>query len=609
MFSLIRKSKKKYFSDKFEAARGDSSRMWRTVGELMPRKHRPQIHSLCDKNGKTIEDDKGMADSFIEYFTNIASDLASKIPCSNKDPLSYMGPPREASFEYAPCISDEVISVIKSFPVKMVDINEIPIFIFKTLSSIITPIIANFFTESVSSGCFPEVLKCARIVPVYKKGDRRDIGNYRPISTLSTMSKIFEKLMYIRVQSFLSLESIISPHQFGFRPKFSTSDAIVEYLDNVYEALDRRESVISIFLDLSKAFDTVNHNILLKKLDFLGIRGNVGDWFSSYLHNRTQYVSVNGTSSHVRSVNCGVPQGSQIGPLLFTLYINDMSNSTSSLQFVHYADDTTVYRSGRDVNAVISDVNGALIDVDQWLRVNRLSLNVSKTEFIIITRNKNIPRESIVIGDRPLKRQIKKEFLGILIDCDLNFSFHLAEITRKLSRCVGILYKIRPYVTDRILRMLYFSLFYSRMSYAIVAWGSSPQTYLNGVQVVQRRAIRLLKPGSRSREAFMDLNVLQFNTVYIYFLLVKLFRTVHGGHNYFQNRITANQVAHPYKTRPKVNDDLRTPFCRTTIAQRSFLFRGVQSWNSLPHQLRMIESETTFKRQLRDYLLINQNLK
>lgn len=250
------------------------------------------VFSVYDQGGEEVSSAESVANVFNEYFCPVASSLDEAIPQLHRSPTSYMGPATVRSFFASHCSPDEVCGVIMSFATKGCGPREIPSFIYKQLFPELSPIIWTLFNESLSNSVFPSCLKCARIIPILKSGNLKYVNNYRPIYTLPFLSKIFEKLMYRRVNSFFTKENILSPHQFGFRSKFSTSDAILKFLDHAYCALNDIEYFSAIFLDFSKAFDTVNHEILLNKLDHLGIRGSMRDWFHSYLSDRSQCVAI-----------------------------------------------------------------------------------------------------------------------------------------------------------------------------------------------------------------------------------------------------------------------------------------------------------------------------
>ena len=276
------------------------------------------------------------------------------------------------------------------------------------------------FNNSLSEGTFPECFKTAKIIQIFKS-DSNSIVNYRPISILPFLSKIFEELMSARLDSYPKLNNILCTNQFGFCKNSNTSDIIIKFFDYVYTSLNSKQSTIAVCLDFSKAFYTVNHKILMSKLLNNAVRGVMHHWFKSYLSNRKQYVSVKNCSSSISNIRLGVPQGSELGPVFFLLNINDMYRSSNQMRFVYFANDTTVFASDSDINNVHATVNRELVDVDNRLKANRLSLNVSKTSYMIISNQKNAI--DIRIRDSILTKVSTVKFLVVALDENLTFNY------------------------------------------------------------------------------------------------------------------------------------------------------------------------------------------
>ena len=241
---------------------------------------------------------------------------------------------------------------------------------------------------SIKTGNYPDQLKIAKVIPIYKKGSSSDPSNYRPISILSNINKIFEKILHKRLFSYLNKFNILYKYQFGFRKGHSTTQALIELTDNIKRGIDDKQYTCGIFIDLCKAFDTVDHDILLSKMHHYGIRGVVQKLFKSYLTNRMQYVSINNNKSKLQNLNCGVPQGSVLGPLLFLLYINDIAKCCSTGLFRIFADDTGIFCKGKDINALIKTARDIMIKIEDWFSCNKLTLNIDKTCFIIFRSNR-----------------------------------------------------------------------------------------------------------------------------------------------------------------------------------------------------------------------------
>ena len=264
--------------------------------------------------------------------------------------------------------------------------------IIKTSINILAVPLCYIFNSSIAKGSVPNQLKIAKVLPIYKSNDCHNFSNFRPISILPCFSKILEKVMYKRFMDFLYKFQIINHHQYGFRKNHSTFMAILELVNGIYHGFENNMLTVGVFLDLKKAFDTVNHDILIDKMSFYGFRGNALSWIKSYLGERSQYVEINNVQSSPKTIKCGVPQGSVLGPLLFLVFINDIFNTSNCLSFILFADDTNIFYSDKNINSLINTLNHELVKVASWLRANKLTLHPDKTKFILFHpgRKKNI---------------------------------------------------------------------------------------------------------------------------------------------------------------------------------------------------------------------------
>ena len=441
-------SKRKYYINKFRNSQNDVKKTWQNfrnlTGNVASQKQSEIL--LCNNNRETLENTEVVSE-FFNFFSNIASDLDKKIPVTNISPMNYLSSPSINSFFVTPCTPVEVNRIILAFDNKSCHITEVPVFIYKQIAEELSVIISQIFNRSVYEGLFPSCFKISRVIPVFKSGENTNVKNYRPISILPFMSKVFEKLMHKRLYNYLVKNNILCKHQFGFRAGLSTTDAVVEFLDVVYDCINKNKAIITVFLDFSKAFDTVNHEILIEKLYQYGIRGNVSKWFQSYLSQRRSFVCVNSLKSPLYLNNIGVPQGSVLGPLLFLVYINDMFQSCPSLLMTHYADDTTAFACGNNIYELSLVINRELESLNVWLQSNRLTLNIKKSSYMILGCFSNASLTGIIkISDQVLERVRTAKFLGIQLDDKLTFENHSENVLSKLHKVMGILYRIRNIV-------------------------------------------------------------------------------------------------------------------------------------------------------------------
>ena len=283
---------------------------------------------------------------------------------------------------------------------------------------IIVPILTKFINNSFDRGIFPNSLKIAKITPIFKSGDSTDMANYRPISILPCLSKIFEKIVYERISSHLTENNIITKAQFGFVKGLSTDSAIINLMNNILPDLDSNKHVIGLFMDLHKAFDVIDHRILLTKLHPYGFRMNAHGWLKSYLNNRLQYTTIDDSQSPMEAIEQGVPQGSILGPLLFNIFINDIVNCSDVLRFLLYADDSNTFCSHTNLYTLIDIMNTELVKLTNWFDANKLAINMKKTHYLLFTRKKNCQgreRPLYLKGCR-IKEEKNTKFLGIIID-------------------------------------------------------------------------------------------------------------------------------------------------------------------------------------------------
>ena len=613
--SLLRKSKANYFSHFFLQHQSNAKKTWDGIRNLInvSKKKNPPPTKLFYKNQERVKN-VDIAECLNEFFVNIGSSVEAKIPTSQKHFSSFLGNANNKSIFLKPCTPTEILEIINSMKSsKSCGPNSIPTNLLIEFSQILVHPLVSIINLSLKGGVFPSLNKEADVCPIHKKGEKHKCENYRPISLLSNISKIFERVMYSRLDKFLDLSEIIYKFQFGFRKNYSTNHALLSIVEQIRSGLDKNMFTCGVFIDLEKAFDTVNHQILISKLYHYGIRGVANKWFSSYLSNRFQKVSLNGTSSQSLPITCGVPQGSILGPLLFLLYINDMHLSVEHSIIYHFADDTNLLYSCKSFKTLRKRVNKDLQLLHEWLCANRLSLNTGKTEFIVFrpAKDKSKERLTLKLHHTKLFESSKIKYLGLILDNKLNWKAHLNELSKKLSRAVGLMYKIRHFCPTAVLRSLYYSLFHSHLSYGLVLWGNANQSYIDKIRSLQRRALKSIvfanENNANSSRIHFDLKILNID----HQLQVQLSSLMWDyDHNILPTSLRAHfkrsNLVHNYSTRAASKGSLH--HCKVHTYKhgiKSFKYQGIKILNDLKNMsiYRDATSKRNFLKELKLDLL------
>jgi hypothetical protein len=452
-------------------------------------------------------------------------------------------------------------------------------------------------------------MKLAKVIPIYKSKDKEILNNYRPISLLPTTSKILEKIVHKRLYNVLLSQSVFFSSQYGFRPRHSTIHAVNEFIDDTITSLENKQYTLSVFLDLSKAFDTIDHKILLRKLEWYGIRGVALEWFRSYLDTRKQYVQYKNSKSSTETIPCGVPQGSVLGPLLFIVYTNDLPNCLNYSKTILFADDTTLYLSSPDIKYLYRNVNIDLEFLAEWFRANKLSLNVSKTHLVVFKQSHmKIPNNlNINIDNQTIERKNVVKFLGIYIDSKLEWHEHIKYINNKLNSSLYAMRKVSHLLRTSHLLTLYYSLIYPYLDYGISLWGSTHISYVNTLFIKQKKAVRIItgaKYNEHSNPLFKQLKLLKLHNLhelkvskYMYCLSK---RTLPSP---IIQIVTYNSDIHLHDTRNRDNPHINAR--RTNIAAKSLRHKGPQVWYKLPNLIKTAKSLVSFTHKFKKSIIDN----
>jgi len=454
----MRTAERDHYSNELEKHRKNLKRSWAIIKEVIgiQEKNHTATDFTIDKN--TTSDTQIIADSFNQFFSNVGANLASKISACTTDPCSYIQVNHTESLFLRPTDEEELTSTIKSLKDTCPGWDGLPMKVIKrSYNSFIIPL-THVFNLSLSQGQVPPELKLAKVTPIYKSGDDSSLSNYRPISILPALSKILEKIISSRVTAFINKHNILHPSQYGFREHRNTSMALISLHDLLSQTLQEKLSAIGLFIDFRKAFDCVDHNILISKLEKYGIRGTALRWITNYLLDRKQYTLFNSKQSSLRTVTCGVPQGSILGPLLFLLYVNDFPKASNNITTILFADDANCFTSGANITNIMQNLNTSLTNIYTWTKANKLTINIDKTHYILFTNNrepKDLP--DIIIDNTIIKRKHNTKFLGVMIDSKLSYKEHLLYIKPKIAKANAIISKAKRKLPLPTIKNLYYS--------------------------------------------------------------------------------------------------------------------------------------------------------
>jgi len=606
--SCVLKETKSNYYEKLLKNERDPRKIWNTInsgcgrntsyGRFTPTK-------LKIDDSEIIEDEEKIAAQFNSYFTSIGSKLAEKFESQeecfdtlcNTQAFSLLDP-----FQLSPVESNLVLNELKALnEKKAMGLDEIPAKLVVASASYIAQPFTYIINLSIQNGIVPKLMKNAKVTPVYKnKGSRLDSSNYRPISILSIFSKVLEKIVNTQIHLYLSEKNIINHDQFGFLKNKGTGDALIEFSKRSFRALGKGHTILGVFLDFSKAFDTVNHRILIYKLKSLyKFHRNTISWFENYLTNRTQSVHLNCSLSNSLPITCGVPQGSILGPTLFLLYINDLSSSVPLFQTILFADDTNLFLENNNINDKLGEINDELLTVSRWCNKNKLTVNLTKTNYLHIKNYQNpiTINGPIQINNTNLLEVTSTKFLGIQIDQNLSWSDHINTLKSDLHKSLGLIYRASSFLPEKILILLYNSLINSKIVYCLESWGNAADTHLNKILVIQKKIVRIIykkPPTEHTVPLFQKACILPIKQLYT----LRICLLAHSA--FYKSSINLSEPH--YHTRSTALS-LPVEFSTTTCGQRELTYRYSDAWNHLPTNLRVIDNKIAFKIALKRHLL------
>lgn len=610
---LIRKSKKSYYKNFFVEHKNNIPKVWQGIKELVNIKNKNFNSPTCiEINNTTTTNTKTICNNFNDYFANIADDILKQRKYEGtKHFTDYLNNPVSKTFAYMLCDEREIFTLINELNIsKASGPNGIPTKILQMINKEICYPLSRIINIAVMTGTHPDKLKMVNVIPIFKKGSRLSVSNYRPISLLSNLNKIFEKVIYKRLYNFIEENDCLYSHQYGFRGNHSTTHALINITEEIRSALDQNKVACGIFVDLQKAFDTVNHDILLQKLSYYGFRGIINDWFRSYLHERKQKVCINVFESATKTILHGVPQGSVLGPFLFLLYINDFHKCIKFSTTYHFADDTNLLNISDNYSILQKKLNLDLKFLNNWLLANKISLNTDKTELIYFHKARSLVPNNLKIklNGKRLTHSKELKYLGIYLDETLMGKAHCAELIKKLSRANGILAKTRHFVPLEHLKNIYYATFSSNLLYGSQVWAQSLQSVTDKICLLQRKAIRIMSFSTfnaHSGPLFKKLNIIKANDSI--FLQNCLF-----VHDFFHDKLpkTFNNIfvkakdTHGIYTRNANDGNIALPrYNSTNYGLNSIYKQCINAWNKFTNEQKLIDEAQ--KRLNKNYKLID----
>ena len=608
-----RNMKNLYYTNRISENIKNTKKLWGIINEILKKqKRRGTIITHININGVKTYDSRKIANEFGTFYSTMGYNLSNKIKGSTRNINYYMDkiPINPNSMSMIPIEPNEIKKQIINLPNKSSSgYDGISNQLLKLLNTSIAYPLSIIFNQSISTGIFPEKMKLAEVIPLYKGKDSDEIINYRPISLLITMSKVIEKLIYQRTISFIEKNDILYNSQYGFRSKRSCEHAIQELIGNVLESKNAKQHSCALFLDLSKAFDTLDHRILLEKLDKYGIRGICNNWFRSYLKDRKLQCKINTvenctTMSDEYNISHGTAQGSCLGPLLFILFTNDIHILPLYSRLILFADDTTIYshhKSKHFLKYMLTHDMELLLD---WFRANLLSLNMEKTKMI-----KFWPETTpfnLDVGNTILHTSRTVKFLGLTIDDHLTWTTHINNTLDKLRANRRLLQYANKILTTATLKQVYYAHIHSHLIYSLSVWGSMiSKKSEKKLYQIQSECLRLLNTKTKISSNY----IYQQNKILPLRLLIKQ-ELIKTGYNISTNNAPIpiidiyrkeEKKRHRYPTRRKNIPAIKKH--QDSLFNRSFLCKSLVHYSALPTDLRNVMRPSLFKKKLKNYLI------
>lgn len=597
---IIKRTKNNFYKIQIDQNKDNMKKMWETVNHKLKNSNRQDkiITNIKDKNNEVQTDEYEISNEFNRSFLSVGKNLASKI----KRNQNYMESKKinvHSIFLY-PCTVPEVEGYISELKNKKAPgYDKIKSETLKEITKYISTPLTYLINKALSVGTWPESLKITIVKPVHKGGDKTLPLNYRPISLITSITKIFEKVLKVRMLNFLNKHNILSPQQFGFRQGKSTENAISLLTKHIYKALDNSRPSLCLFIDLAKAFDTISHALLMKNLEEIGFRGTAYKLISSYLTNRMQCVEVNEIRSNFAKIEYGVPQGTILGPILFIIYLNNLFEIDAKGLVISFADDTAIFYEGENWESLKQMVENDFVKIKSWFDFKLLSLNIDKTVYVpFASYSSTLPKfKSLEIIDNVSSKFtiISKPFakyLGIMVDCHLKWDLHINYVTQKLRVHIHLFKFLKEILNIKYLNIVYIALVEPHIRYGIIGWGGVMNVYLNKLELTQKRIIKIIYNRELTYPSdllYQETSILDPRQLFFLSLSVMQYSEI------------KNFLNHNYSTRNRHNL-IPEKIMFKTIGQRSHIFLAPRVFNFLPETIKDNLNKKTFRRKVKSFL-------
>ena len=554
-------------------------------------------------NNLTVSNPQIIAEKFNNYFLEHPRSIHDNIPIASENYMELV-PMNSHSMVFDFVTDLEVEKEISNMR-KQGDMSDVSAKFLKLSKIHVSKMLCRLFNLCLLRGVFPGNLKHASITPVFKRGSPYSIQNYRPISIVSNISKIFESIMHKRLSKFFASQGLLSEYQFGFRKERNTEMAIFTLVDRVIPAIRFKQYAICVFLDFSACFDTLCRDTLITKLYRYGVRGPPLELIKSYFSNRTQSVNYGGVSSRASLQSLGVIQGSRCGPLYYDIYSSDLKHLCSEDEFLMFADDTSLIYTGTDLPALTEHVNQRLSVVSDWCKYNKLSLNGNKCKYMLITTKIVNSDPTIKLDDVPVSRVKNFKYLGVQLDHNLKFHDHIEYLCSKMNQMCGVTYRLKDNLNVESAKNLYYSCIYSVLRYCIGIWGGVLQCTERGNRLnnLHKRVTKnLFAKFSRGTCIFKSMKILKLPDIHRLHVGLYMYRVVRmNACPTLQLNLDLKYPQHNYGTRNR-NDPI-VPFPRVDCIKINFQYQTIKIWNDLPPVIRDSNSLGIFKKKLIEYAL------